>query len=70
MDMTEQQQHLVQLIQQRDAMSRKSAETRDLLLKLQGAIDYLTQIGVTLPEPPVEEPTEPGVESEETTEEE
>lgn len=56
--MTEQQQHLVQLLQQRDEIAKRNANDRELILKLQGAIEYLTQIGVTLPEPPAEETTE------------
>ena len=60
--MTEQQQHLASLLEQRDALKsdlEKLQETtagrRDLFLKVQGAIEYLTQIGVELPEP---EPSE------------
>ncbi len=61
--MTEQQNHLVQLVEQRDKLSAEldslgsqSAKARDILLKTQGAIEYLAAIGVTLPEvPEVEE---------------
>ena len=49
--MTEQQQHLSQLLQQRSEVDASLSRNRDLLLKLQGAIEYLQQIGVTLPEP-------------------
>ena len=48
--MTEQQQHLSQLLQQRTEVDASLSRNRDLLLKLQGAIEYLQQIGVTLPE--------------------
>lgn len=55
--MTEQQQHLVNLLNQRTELS-KEFETlqgemnskRELFLKVQGAIEYLQQIGVTLPD--------------------
>ena len=56
--MTEQQQHLANLLEQRNALRsdlEKLQETtgnrRELFLKVQGAIEYLTQIGVELPEP-------------------
>jgi hypothetical protein len=62
--MTEQQQHLANLLKQRENLDKAIAQNRELFWKVQGAIEYLTQIGVTLPEP---EPTEESVE--ETTEE-
>ena len=56
--MTEQQQHLANLLEQRDALrsdleklQEKTGNRRELYLKLQGAIEYLTQIGVELPQP-------------------
>ena len=56
--MTEQQQHLANLLEQRDALRsdlEKLQETtgnrKELFFKVQGAIEYLTQIGVELPEP-------------------
>jgi len=65
--MTEQQEHLTQLLEQQQQLisdvnliSNQLTSKRELLLKVQGAIEYLTQTGTTLPEP--EEP-------EETTEE-
>ena len=55
--MTEQQQHLSNLIQQRQTLSEEMEKlnitmtiTRELFLKVQGAIEYLQQIGVVLPE--------------------
>jgi hypothetical protein len=60
--MTEQQEHLANLLQQRAQLDTEIAKNRELFWKVQGAIEYLTQIGVTLPEPEVEE-------KEETTEE-
>ena len=65
--MTEQQQHLANLLEQRDALRsdlEKLQETtgnrKELFFKVQGAIEYLTQIGVELPE------SEPEVEVAET----
>jgi hypothetical protein len=55
--MTEQQEHLTQLLQQRAQLDTEIAKNRELFWKVQGAIEYLTQIGVTLPEPEVEETT-------------
>lgn len=49
--MTEQQQHLTQLLNQRAELEKTITQNRELYLKVQGAIEYLTQIGVTLPEP-------------------
>lgn len=58
--MTEQQQHLQNLLQQRNSLQedlengqRDLNGKRELILKIQGAIEYLSQIGVTLPEPEV-----------------
>ena len=59
--MTEQQQHLANLLEQRNALRsdlEKLQETtgnrRELFFKVQGAIEYLTQIGVELQEPEAE----------------
>ena len=66
--MTEQQQHLANLVEQRDALRsdlEKLQETtgnrRELFFKVQGAIEYLTQTGVELPQ---EEPEAKVVETE------
>ena len=69
----EQQQHLVNLNQQREELisqlnqlQSQISEKRDLLLRVTGAIDYLTQTGVTLPEiKESENPTEETIEVEE-----
>ena len=53
--MTEQQQHLQQLLQQRSELEAAVTKNREMFLKVQGAIEYLTQVGVTLPEPEAEE---------------
>ena len=69
--MNEQQNHLAQLVEQREKLAvdlenigAQTTRTRELFLKTQGAIEYLQAVGVTLPEPEV---TEEAVE--ETTEE-
>ena len=63
--MNEQQEHLSQLIEQRNNLSTQleniqgqSARTREVLLKALGAIEYLEAVGVTLPEPEVTEEAE------------
>jgi len=56
------QQHLVNLLQQKLALQAE-IETlqntvnskKELYLKVQGAIEYLTQIGVNVPDPEVKE---------------
>jgi hypothetical protein len=56
--MTEQQEHLANLLQQRQQLSQEletlqgqATVKREIFLKVQGVIEYLTQIGVVLPEP-------------------
>jgi hypothetical protein len=63
--MTEQQQHLDQLVNQQkellkqlQEMNNEVAIKKELILKVQGAIEYLQQIGVTLPEQKTEETSE------------
>ena len=67
--MNEQQEHLSQLIEQRNNLSTQleniqgqSVRTREVLLKTLGAIEYLEAVGVTLPEPEVTEETEASIE--------
>ena len=55
--MTDQQQHLTELLQQRLELEGAFSRNRELFWKVQGAIEYLQQIGVTLPEPEVAEET-------------
>lgn len=62
--MTEQQQHLQNAIEQQrsiaadlDQLNAQTSMKKELFLKLQGVVEYLTQMGVTLPEPEVEEET-------------
>ena len=73
--MNEQQNHLTQLIEQRiklvsdlEGLSNQSTRTRDLMLKTQGAIEYLEATGVTLPEPEVTEEAETEVSETEVVE--
>jgi len=56
--MTEQQEHLVNLLQQRqslaqeiEALNGQVTNKRELFFKVQGAIEYLQQVGVVVPEP-------------------
>ena len=60
--MTEQQEHLTNLLQQRQALQTEldqlqetTSGKKELFWKVQGAIEYLAQTGVTLPEPAPEE---------------
>ena len=63
-EMTEQQTHLASLLKQREDivgeindLNSQIASKRELLLRATGAIEYLQQIGVSLPEEsPAEEP--------------
>ena len=73
--MTEQQNHLASLLQQRQTLldeitelNNQAAQKRELVLRALGAIEYLQQIGVTLPEgeaAPVAEAPAPEVPAEE-----
>ena len=74
--MTEQQQHLANLLEQRNALKTdlvKLDETtesrRELFFRVQGAIEYLTQIGIELPEPEAEAEPEAEVAETEVVEE-
>ena len=61
--MTEQQEHLTNLMRQRQDLTKElenlqtqTATKKELFWKVQGAIEYLTQIGVTIAESePVQE---------------
>ena len=59
--MTEQQQHLANLLEQRkvlrndlEKLQESITGRRELYFKVEGAIEYLTQTGVQLPEPEAE----------------
>ena len=56
--LTAQQQHLKNFLDQRQTLSQdiqivqgQLSEKRELFFKVQGVIEYLTHIGVVLPEP-------------------
>jgi len=56
--MTDQQNHLSQVLQQQkqlvadiNRLNSQLESKRELAIKLQGVIEYLTEIGVKLPEP-------------------
>ena len=60
-ELTEQQQHLTSLLEQRaglvaeiNELNAQAAAKRELVLRAAGAIEYLQQVGVTLPEPEAE----------------
>ena len=60
-ELTEQQQHLSSLLEQRatlvgeiNELNGQAAAKRELVLRSLGAIEYLQQVGVTLPEPEAE----------------
>ena len=58
------QTHLKSLADQQLALSKEIETKRNLLMKVTGAIEYLTEIGVTLPkeeEKTPETPSEPEV---------
>lgn len=55
--MTEQQQHLKELLEKRALLQRElellqveANSKKEVFLKIQGIIEYLSQLGVTLPE--------------------
>ena len=57
-EMTEQQTHLASLLKQREDivgeindLNEKIASKKELLLRTLGALEYLQQVGVKLPEP-------------------
>ena len=58
--------HLKSLVEQQVALSNEIEKNKNLLMKVTGAIEYLTEIGVTLPKeeettPEPEAPSEPEV---------
>ena len=56
--------HLKSLVDQQVALSQEIESKKNLLMKVTGAIEYLTEIGVTLPkeeETTPEAPSEPEV---------
>ena len=66
MELQDHQTHLQNLVNQANTLSNEIEKKRTLLLKIQGVIEYLSELGVTLPEPPApaetpEAPPEPEV---------
>ena len=65
MELPDHQTHLQNLVNQANTLSNEIETKRNLLLKVQGAIEYLSELGVKLPEPPAPEtpetPPEPEV---------
>ena len=59
MELQDHQTHLQNLINQANTLSNEIEKKRTLLLKIQGVIEYLSELGVKLPEPPAETPEAP-----------
>ena len=59
MELQDHQTHLQNLVNQANTLSNEIETKRTLLLKVQGAIEYLSELGVTLPEAPAETPEAP-----------
>ena len=51
MELTEQQQHLKQLLEQQQKFMQAAEYNKSMFLRTSGAIEYLQEIGVTLPKP-------------------
>ena len=65
-EVVDHQTHLKSLAEQQVALSKEIESKKTLLMKVTGAIEYLTEIGVTLPKeeettPEPETPSEPEV---------
>ena len=59
MELQDHQTHLQNLVNQANTLSNEIEAKRTLLLKVQGVIEYLSELGVKLPEPPAETPEAP-----------
>ena len=59
MELQDHQTHLQSLVSQANTLSKEIETKKNLLLKVQGAIEYLSELGVKLPEPPAETPEAP-----------
>ena len=59
MELQDHQTHLQNLVNQANTLSSEIQTKRNLLLKVQGVIEYLSELGVTLPEAPPETPEAP-----------
>ena len=58
MELQDHQTHLQNLVNQANTLSNEIETKRTLLLKVQGVIEYLSELGVKLPEAPTPETTE------------
>ena len=58
MELPDHQTHLQNLVNQANTLSNEIETKRNLLLKVQGAIEYISELGVKLPEPPAPETPE------------
>ena len=58
MELQDHQTHLQSLVNQANTLSNEVETKKNLLLKVQGAIEYLTELGVKLPESPAPETSE------------
>jgi hypothetical protein len=54
MELQDHQTHLQNLVSQANTLSKEIETKKNLFLKVQGAIEYLSELGVKLPEPPAE----------------
>ena len=54
MELQDHQTHLQNLVNQANTLSSEIETKRNLLLKVQGVIEYLSELGVKLPEAPAE----------------
>ena len=65
MELQDHQTHLQSSVSQANTLSNEIETKKNLLLKVQGAIEYLSELGVKLPEKPAPEtpeaPPEPEV---------
>ena len=52
MELQDHQTHLKNLVNQANTLSNEIETKRNILLKVQGAIEYLSELGVKLPEAP------------------
>ena len=59
MELQDHQTHLQNLVNQANTLSNEIETKRTLLMKVQGVIEYLSELGVKLPEPPAETPEAP-----------
>ena len=64
MELQDHQTHLQNLVNQANTLSNEIESKRTLLLKVQGVIEYLSELGVKLPETPAPETSEAPPESE------